>query len=143
MMMGESSNIITLAGQDWSSVPDALIPSVRVDTPEFLALRRKRGERQRSKFVPGPIWFGWIAACEKAGSGALALALAVRGCAKMRGVTAVPLSNALAQEVGLGSADRRRRALIALETAGLVQVDRKPGCAPLVTVLPWSPKKSA
>lgn len=142
-MMGENRNVITLAGHDWSSVPDALIPSVRVDTPEFVARRRQRAERKQGKFVPGPIWFGWIKACEKAGSGALALALAVRGCAKMRSVPAVPLSDALAQEVGLGSPDRRRRALAALETAGLVRVDRKPGCAPLVTVLPWSPKKSA
>ncbi len=142
--MVESGNIIPLAAADLSSLPDDRIPSVRVDAPEFLELRRKRAlGKQRGRFVLGPIVLEWIGACEQAGPGALALAMAVRAHAKMRGVAAVPVSDALARQVGLGNADRRRRALAALEAAGLVRVERKPGCAPLAAALRWPSKKTA
>jgi hypothetical protein len=122
-------------------LPDSLIPAIRVDTPELLALRRKRAERvRRGHFVLGPVPLGWIGACQEAGPGALALALGIRAYGKIRG-EAVPVSDALARQVGVKGADQRRRALAALEQAGLVRVERKPGCAPRATVLPWTPKQ--
>jgi hypothetical protein len=64
----------------------------------------------------------------------LALALGIRAYEKMRGA-AVPVSDTLGRRLGLGT-DQRRRALVALEAAGLVRVERRPGRAPLAMLLP-------
>jgi hypothetical protein len=131
--MKTSDDVIPFPGGGLLSLPDESIQAIRVDTPELLALRRKRAERvQRGIFVLGPIPLGWVCACQDAGPGALALALAIRGVSKMRG-SAAPVSEALGRRVGLG-ADQRRRALVALEAAGLVRVERHPGRAPLATL---------
>lgn len=120
---------------DLSSLPDELVPARRVDTPHQLELRRKLAERQRrGSFVLGPIPLSWICACQQAHPGALALALGIRAYEKMRG-SAAPVSEALGRRVGLG-ADQRRRALVALEAAGLARVERRSGRAPLAMLLP-------
>lgn len=147
LLLGDNSmktdGVIAFPGTDLSSLPDELIPAIRYDGPEFLALRRKRAERERrGSFVLGPIPLTWISACQEAGPGALALALGIRAYGKMRG-GAVPVSDAFARRVGVKGADQRRRALTALEAAGLARVERKPGCAPTVILVPWKAKPTA
>ena len=138
--MKEGSSVVPFPGGDLSSLPDHLLPSIRVDTPELLEMRRRRAERKRrGKFVLGPIWLDWIGVCQQVNPGALALALGIRAYAKMRG-GAAPVGAALGRQVGLDPR-QRRRALAALEAAGLVRVERRPGNAPLVTVRPWAAKR--
>ena len=124
---------------DLSSLPDDLVPARRVDTPHQLELRRKLAERERRGiFALGPIQLDWVCACQQTHPGALALALGIRAYQKMRGST-VPVSETLGRRVGLG-ADQRRRALAALEAAGLARAERHPGRAPLATLTPWTCK---
>ena len=66
------------------------------------------------------------------------MALGIRAYEKMRGGPA-RISEALGRRVGLG-ANQRRRALVALEAAGLARVERHSGRAPLATLTPWPPK---
>ena len=133
--MKMSDSVIAFPRGDLSSLPDGSIPAIRVDTPELLVLRQQRARRkQRGTFVLGPIPLSWICACQQAHPGALALALGIRAYEKMRG-SAAPVSEALGRRVGLG-ADQRRRALVALEAAGLARVERRSGRAPLAMLLP-------
>ena len=84
--MAESDKLIRFPrGDDLSSLPDHLIPSIRVDTPELLEMRRRRAARRKQDdhFVLGPIPFRWVKACREAHPEALALALVIRGMAKM------------------------------------------------------------
>jgi len=139
--MTESKKLIPFPGGDLSSLPDELIPSIRVDTPELLELRRKQAERKRrakaegkqeGKFSLGLFPLSWIRACQLAHPAALAVALGIHAYQKMNKAPA-KVSNTLGEEVGI---DRRarRRALVALEAAGLVQVERQLGRAPLATL---------
>jgi hypothetical protein len=138
--MKQGDSVVPFPGADPSSLPDHLLPSIRIDTPELLELRRRRTGRKRGgKFVLGPIWLDWIGVCQQANPGALALALGIRAYAKMRG-GAAPVGDALGRQVGLDPR-QRRRALAALEAAGLVRVERRPGHAPLATVRPWAAKR--
>lgn len=101
-MMAESKPV-PFPGSGLVSLPDESIPTRRVDTPHQLELRLKLAERERrGVFVLGPIPLGWIKACRQAHPEALALALAIRAVAKMRG-SAVPVGEAL------GQADRARQ----------------------------------
>lgn len=133
--MAEGDKLVRFPGGDLSPLPDQLIPARPVDTPHQLELRRKCAEQaRRGNFVLGPIPLSWISACQQAHPGALALALGIRAYEKMRG-GAVPVSDTLGRRLGLG-ADQRRRALVALEGAGLARVERLPGRAPLAILTP-------
>ena len=137
--MKEASSVIIFPGSDLSSLPDHLIPSIRVDTPELLEMRRRRAERKRRGFFfLGPIPEEWAVACQAAHPVGYLLACAIRARSTMRDA-AVPVSQALGDRLGI-SRTVRKQALTALEAAGLIRVERKPGHAPLVAVLPWSPK---
>jgi hypothetical protein len=133
--MKMSDSVIAFPRGDLSSLPDESIPAIRLETPELLVLRQQRARRKRrGTFVLGPIPLSWVCACQQAGPGALALALGIRAYEKMRGA-AVPVSDTLGRRLGL-SADQRRRALVALEAAGLARVERQPGRSPLATLTP-------
>lgn len=140
--MASSESVIPFPGGDLSSLPDELIPAIRYDGPEFLELRRKRAAKKQwdDFFAPGPIWFGLIKACREAHPEALGLLLAIMGYARMRGQP-VSVSDEHGRRIGI-SRKTRYRALAALEAAGLVRVERKPGCAPLVTLVPWAPRRA-
>ena len=58
----------------------------------------------------------------------------------MRGGGAVPVSQAVGDRLGIARSVRKQ-AIIALEADGLIQVERNPGHAPLITILPWPPKQ--
>jgi hypothetical protein len=136
-----SDGVIRFPGGDLSSLPDHLIPAIRVDTPELLELRRRRTERKRHGFFYlGPISEDWAVACQAAHPVGYLIACATRARSTMR-AGPVPVGQALGDRLKI-SRTTRKQALAALEAAGLVQVERKPGCAPLVTMLPWAPPKA-
>lgn len=125
---------------DWLSGNS--IQSRPVNTPHQLELRRKLAKRtRRGVFYLGPIPEEWAVACHNAHSAGYLLACAIRARFTMNEGVPVSVSQTLADRLGISS-DARKRALAALEAAGLVQVERKPGCAPLATMLPWTPPKA-
>jgi hypothetical protein len=134
--MNPFESVVPFPGGDLSSLSAELIPSLRYDEGVFGELRRKRGlVKQRGRFSLGLFPFAWIKACREAHPEAVSLALVIHGYARMRGGP-VSVSEALGQQIGM-SRKIRYRALAALEAAGLVRVERKPGRAPLATVVPW------
>ena len=119
---------------DPARLPAASLPAPR--TPP----RPRPGE----KFLKGPVPWGWVEAAVGLPGRALAVGLAVwmeAGCRNRRAV-AVSLSR-LAR---LGMTEKAaRRAVQALERAGLVTVDRAPGRGLVVTLAhpPTTPANGA
>jgi DNA-binding transcriptional ArsR family regulator len=93
--------------------------------------RHRRGER----FLRGPIPLRWLKEAARLPGKALAVALEVWFFAGLRGqaVVSVNLSRLhTAEQIPRSTASR---GLAALEEAGLVAVERKPGRKPQVTIL--------
>lgn len=117
------------------------IDSRPVDTPHQRALRQKTKKRQqKSLFYLGPIAEDWAIACQRAHPAGYLLACAIRTRSTLRSVEPVTVGQTLSDHLGI-SRDGRKRALAALEAAGLIQVERKPGRAPRVSLLPWKAKR--
>lgn len=89
--------------------------------------------RRRGRFLKGPVPLDWIGAAASLPGKALAVAMALRYQQGLRRSDTVRLTSARLRPFGI---DRQaaRRGLIQLETAGLVQVERHPGRAALVTI---------
>jgi len=90
----------------------------------------------KGRFVKGPIPWTWLSKAAHLPRAALVVALAIwflRGLTKA-GKGGIKLRPSLLNELGL---DRKAgyRGLKALETAGLVSVERRRGASPKVTVL--------
>jgi hypothetical protein len=123
-------------------LPSHLIPSRPVNTPHQNALRRKLAQRQpRRLFYLGPIYEDWAVACHRAHPAAYLLACAIRVRFTLGEGEPVLVSQTLGDRLGINR-DARKRALAALEATGLVRVERRPGCAPRASVLPWVPPKA-
>lgn len=92
--------------------------------------RHKRGE----KFLWGPVPWSWIEASMRLPVRASDVGVLLWHLAGLKKSRTVRFSHKPARAVGL---DRRavRRGLDHLERAGLISVERKPGRAPLVTIL--------
>src|SRR5687767_13945314 len=58
------SPAVALVPEDWSGVPDALIPARKVDTSG--PGERARAARRAARFIKGPLPLGWVAAAAKA-----------------------------------------------------------------------------
>ena len=130
-----STQALALAPEDWSGVPDALIPARKVDTsgPEQRARAAGRGAR----FIKGPLSLDWLALAVKAGHPlALAVLLALKHKADVLRQPWVKPPAAVLRLFGVDK-DGRSRAIAALERAGLVEVRRRKGRPPLVRLLPW------
>lgn len=92
--------------------------------------RTRRGEL----FVKGPIGWPWLAAAARLPGRTLHVALTVRLLAGMQHAGPVALSSARLEEAGV-SRHAAYRALHHLEEAGLVEVVRRRGRQPRVTIL--------
>jgi DNA-binding transcriptional ArsR family regulator len=100
-----------------------------------LASTRRRVRRPPKKlFILGPIAVSLVARCRALHPEALALLLRLKADADTLGVP-VLAGRALAQSIGLHPR-AAGRALVALESDGLVDVDRRRGCAPRVWLDP-------
>ena len=110
------------------SLPIRPAPSKRDKAP-----RHKGGER----FLRGPIPWDWLcgAAAASKGGAAIKVALALWHISGLnRQAKTVVLTGKVLRELGV-ERHAGYRGLEALETAGLVAVDRHPGRRPVVTIL--------
>jgi hypothetical protein len=122
-------------------VTDPFDPSRLKPAPTTISTgREKRPPRHRpgEKFLKGPLPWRWVEAASKLKGKALAVGLVVWREAGCRKVRTVPL-NLSALVVPRRTA---QRGLIALESAGLVSVNRRKGRPPLVTLLEMPPSDS-
>ena len=136
-----SPDALALAPEDWSGVPDALVPVRRLDPsgPEGRARAAKRG----AQFIKGPLPLGWVATAAKAGHPlALPVLLALKYKADTVRQPWVKPPAAVLRLLGVDK-DARSRAIAALERAGLVEVRRRKGRPPLVRLVPWAPRPSS
>ena len=94
----------------------------------------KRARRQ-AEFIKGPIRLEWVCQAARLPRRALATALALLFKAGVSGSDKdIPASPQLLERFGV-SRRSGRRALVALEQAGLVKVKRQRGRCPRVTIL--------
>lgn len=105
-------------------LPPGLSTAAKPKPPRFV----------RSDFLRGPIPWPWLAQAMKLRGKALALALVLWREAGIANTMTIPVRPARLRECGI-LPDAARRALRSLERAGLVTVERPPGCCPQVTIL--------
>lgn len=98
--------------------------------PKVIGTRRTRGPKQR--FIRGPLSLGWISRAAKLPGQALHVALWLSYQSGLHRSLTVKLRGQDAFGVTRWASSR---ALEVLEDAGLVRVERRPGKAPVVTLL--------
>ena len=107
--------------------------------PEALseASRRRHAEqaqRRAGRFLKGPIPLSWLQQAAKLPGKAVAVSLILWFLAGVRrSARDIRVSRRLAQEFGVGR-KARYRALVALERAGLIAVQRHSGQSPRITI---------
>src|SRR3954452_6597197 len=114
-----------LAPEDWSDVPDALIPVRPLGSygPEG----RARAAKREAQFIKGPLPLGWVAQAARAGHlHALPVLLALKYKTDTLRQPWVKPPAAVLRLLGVDK-DGRSRAIAALERSGLVEVRRRRG----------------
>ena len=112
---------------------DGDVPVAKVETEAD----RRRGRARKGLFLPAtPLPEIQAAASRLSTARALGLWLTVRAQARMEGKEWVRVRTHLLEAVGLGATWARSRAYAELERAGLVEVRRRKGYAPLVRLVP-------
>ena len=91
----------------------------------------KKGER----FIKGPIPWNWMIKATAISGNAVAVSLAIWHLAGMMKTDTVRLSNKILAELSIDRSGKYR-ALKRLEKAGLISQKKRPGCSPVVTILP-------
>jgi hypothetical protein len=103
-----------------------------------LAKTHDGGGRQvspvKDKFIKGPISAPWLIQASKLGVRPLLLGLVLWYLCGLRKARTVQISNVTCREWGIGP-DAKRRALLKLEKAGLVAVERAEKRSPKVTLV--------
>lgn len=121
---------------------DSDIEAIPFDTEPVRRLKQERSGKgvkpgkagTTDPFVKGPIAISWINACSLAHVEGLHLALGIKARAGVFPDGWVPVGGSLSRLLEM-SDDTRRRALLALEGAGLVEVVREPGKPPAARLL--------
>src|SRR4051794_2098335 len=112
---------------------DEDIPATKVETE----VGRRRARARKGLFLPAtPLPEIQAAASRLSTARALGLWLTMRAQAKMEGKEWVRVRTHLLQAIGLGTTWARSRAYAELERAGLIEVQRRKGYAPLVRLVP-------
>ena len=122
-----ASNIESLYSPERNA---AGIAEVEVETA---ALRRARA-RQAARFLKGPIPLNDVAVASRLPGQALAVFLAIHHRQALTRNPVVTLPKRLLAELGV-TKDSKARALHALENAGLVNVERRHGRTPTITII--------
>ena len=102
------------------------------------APRGRRAPPIRGKFIGGPIDVPWVVRAKRLGATALLVGLALWHLKKLRQADTFTVSNLMLQEWGV-QPDAKSRALRALETAGLIRVERRGKRSPRVTLIVRAP----
>ncbi len=95
---------------------------------------RKKSDRSSKMFIKGPIPLGWITKAAGVGGKTLHVAMALWFLVGLKRSRTVTLSQSKLKLFGV-SRQASYRALLRLEDAGLVLVDRHPGRNATVTIL--------
>lgn len=111
---------------------------------EFVATQAYRWDQKASsfvsspadriKFLKGPVPWSWIKAAARLPGSALTVGLTLWRLSGATKSKTVHLANSETEVLGVGRS-ANSRALLALEQAGLVIVERRPGCLPKATIL--------
>jgi hypothetical protein len=132
-------SVVRLCPQDDRYDPDLLrlrdgdVPAARAETEA----ERRRKRARKGLFLPAtPLPEIQAAASRLSTARALGLWLTVRAQARMEGREWVRVRTHLLEAVGLGTTWARSRAYAELERAGLVELRRRKGYAPLVRLVP-------
>jgi hypothetical protein len=112
---------------------------LRLDQPQLNHLQGATGQGRRAppikgKFIAGPIDVLWVRQARQLGVGALFVGLALWHLKGLRKADTFIVSNLMLQEWGI-LPDAKRRALRALERAGLIKVERQGKRSPWVTLV--------
>jgi DNA-binding transcriptional ArsR family regulator len=97
----------------------------------------RRGQRAspiQDKFIAGPIDVSWVCQASRLGVKALLVGLALWHLKGLRRDNSFLVSNLMLQEWGI-QPDAKRRALGALEKAGLIAIERRGKRSPRVTLV--------
>ena len=103
-------------------------------TSKSAALQRLPRPKAGERFLKGPIPLTWLSTAAKLPGKSLHVAIAIWLTASLAKSATASLSNLAALPFGLDR-NAKYRALQWLEEAGLIEVERKPGRSPIVTVL--------
>jgi hypothetical protein len=123
--------------EEWTTEPG--LEEFALDSSLILAPRPPKKQRRVpncKRFIYGPLSLEWLSRANRLPGKALWVALIIRhleGLNRRKRVS-FPLSNVEAVRWGIHR-NAKCRALTALEQAGLIAVERKPGASPLVTVI--------
>jgi hypothetical protein len=98
------------------------------------AAQPSRAERKQARFVKGPLPLDWMQCAAQLPGKALQVALTIWYLAGLQKTQTVRLPSKPLDEMGV-SRDAKYDALARLAGAGLVQVEQRPGQAPVVTLL--------
>jgi hypothetical protein len=96
--------------------------------------RRRRGSPVQGKFIAGPVDVVWLLQARRIGVTALLVGLALWHIKGLRKTETFIVSNLMLQEWDI-QPDAKRRALRALERAGLVKIERRGKRSPQVTLV--------
>lgn len=108
----------------------------QVEPPSHLQGGVHQGRRAspiKDKFIKGPIYVTWLCRASHLGVKALLVGLALWHIKGLRNAETFVVSNLMLQEWGI-QPDAKRRALRALEKAGLIKVERRGRRSPQVTL---------
>lgn len=114
---------------------DDNLSGYRFDTQTLMRLKGRKRERTSSMFIKGPINLDWALDCAGCHRDGLLLALGLRMMSDITGDNEVKVGSGLGTLLKL-TPDRRRSALAALEQAGLAEVRKEPGSAPVARLKP-------
>jgi len=96
--------------------------------------RGRRASPVQGKFIKGPVDVVWLLQARRLGVTALLVGLALWHIKGLRKTETFIVSNVMLQEWDI-QPDAKRRALRALERAGLIRVERRGKCSPSVALI--------
>ena len=110
------------------------LPPEPVTRSQGVDRRRRRGSPVQGKFIAGPVDVVWLLQARRLGVTALLVGLALWHIKGLRRTDTFIVSNVMLQEWDI-EPDAKRRALRALERAGLVKIERRSKRSPQVTLV--------
>jgi DNA-binding transcriptional ArsR family regulator len=120
----------------WDKVAGDFAPAadpIGADETRLESIEMKT-QRRHNRFLKGPVPWDWIARAYELPGRALIVGLCLWRLSGALGNRTVTLGNAELKPFGIDRASKSR-ALDALEKAGLIRAERKPGRWPIVTLL--------
>jgi len=96
--------------------------------------KTSRERIQGEEFLAGPIRIPWLEVAAKLPGAAFQIAVLLRHHKNLKRTDTVKLSNKAVEQFGV-SPDAKRRALIALQDAGLITMSSATGRSPIVTLI--------